>query len=501
MADINAQIPLAGKPPVLPEFDPNKLFLTLGQLKYLNAETARTEAQAALAGTQGQAAQAAFAEQERVRAILARGTPQPGQRLTTLGAPAPPPPQPGAVPLGGPPVDEATLAALPQGGSTTAAPAPGGPPPPGSPPESAAPAPQRRSRAQLEEELLAAGPSGIDAIKGLYANDETGLKNDKQALETRQARMTIVSNAFKDTTDQPSWDRALALIEHLTGQPTAHLPQVFSPEAKAQVANIGRSVQQEIEQANKVIDQKLAEKQAETARITAQTGRIEATKPLPAGTGYFQHPDGTWTPMAPQAGAPGALRSPQGQAQLDALKTTYNSGSETFEAGTAAYNSVMANKDAHTNASDQVLIKAFQKVAEPGQAIGVAFAHDISGLGTLKEQIGSAYNTLLTDTGGTLEAGLRTKIVDAVRRTHAVQIDQHLQRRDETRQQARNQGLPPDEAAPNRLTTYGSGNRDKVLTQAQFQEILTHARSQGKTRGEVLLDLADKGYSVRGGPQ
>ena len=41
---VDSSIALSGKPPVLPEVDVNKLFLTLSQMKYLNSETARTEA-------------------------------------------------------------------------------------------------------------------------------------------------------------------------------------------------------------------------------------------------------------------------------------------------------------------------------------------------------------------------------------------------------------------------------------------------------------------------
>src|ERR1700704_679547 len=107
MAEINAQIALAGKPVTLPEVDFNKTFLTLGQLKYLQAESARTEAQTGLLATQGQAAQADLAETQTLRAGAAR-------RLGTGGDPASGTIQSlrtGAVPAGAPPADPATLAA------------------------------------------------------------------------------------------------------------------------------------------------------------------------------------------------------------------------------------------------------------------------------------------------------------------------------------------------------------------------------------------------------
>src|SRR5258706_10896261 len=82
--------------------------MTLGQLNYLSAEGARTQAQTGLLQTQGAAAQAALAEQERQRAVLARGTAPAGDTLASLGTgPQPPPAAPdaaGAPPApGGPP--------------------------------------------------------------------------------------------------------------------------------------------------------------------------------------------------------------------------------------------------------------------------------------------------------------------------------------------------------------------------------------------------------------
>src|SRR5260221_4822018 len=113
---VEATIALAGKPPVIPELDLNKTYLTLGQLKYLQAEGARTQAQTGLLQTQGAEALATLAGRQRVRLLSQPGVPPAsapaGQPLTSLRQPQP----------GGPPFDEATLAALPPGGSTPAVP-------------------------------------------------------------------------------------------------------------------------------------------------------------------------------------------------------------------------------------------------------------------------------------------------------------------------------------------------------------------------------------------
>jgi len=152
-----------------------------------------------------------------------------------------------------------------------------------------------------------------------------------------------------------------------------------------------------------------------------------------------------------------------------------------------------------TNTSDITLLRGFNKLTEPGQAIGVFAGKQTEALGNLPEQISGELSRLLSDKGAVIAEPLRQKIVATAKKIHALQIDQHLQPRDEIRQKATNQGLPPDEVAPNRLTTYGSGG--KAITQAKLKEYLADQRRKGHTRGQALLDLADNGYYVRGGPE
>ncbi len=365
---VDSSIALAGKPPVLPEFDMAKTFLTLGQLKYLQSETLRTEAQAALAGTQGQAAAAVFAEQQHVRDILAGRTPE-ARRLATIGTP--PQPQPGAVAMGGPPVDAVTQAALPQGGSTMAAPAPGGAPPPGSPPASAAP-PPRRSRAQMLEELGTAGTTGNEAIKSIYANDEQALKNDKQALETRLQRANIAANMFKDANGQADWDRTLAYIEHVTGQPTDHLPQVFSPEAKAQMANAGRSVQQDIESKQKDVEQRILQQEADTRAATeARMNRKDIPVPMAQGPPKrFREfgpdtPDEQGTPTEPDDPGMTLEQGQQRASHEGALHGEFRNETEQYDRirnGLALVRNAQEVNPKDPRATDQVLLNGFAEL-------------------------------------------------------------------------------------------------------------------------------------------
>src|SRR6266487_1065237 len=79
---VDSRIALAGQPPVIPELDWNKTFLTLGQLKYLNAE-----------------AQALQAKTGREQALF-EGTRAGTGLLSSLRTPAAPDPGP-ARPHGG----------------------------------------------------------------------------------------------------------------------------------------------------------------------------------------------------------------------------------------------------------------------------------------------------------------------------------------------------------------------------------------------------------------
>lgn len=261
---VDSSIALAGKPPVLPEVDFNKTFLTLGQLKYLNSETARTQAGAALVETQGAAALADLAASNRLRAVDPTGGTPAGQPLTSLRT--------GAVPTGGPPFDTPTLAALPQGGQTTAPGAPTGPPPAGSPPAGAAPVPPPVSTMALARQYLAADPiKGAEVATKLFEHDKQALDATKTQLELGQTRLTIASNAYQGVHDQASLDFANQTIMHVTGLSPEHLVQVYDPARLAQAQDMQRTAKEHLDEQFKKVEQTRQQQEADTARFTAQT--------------------------------------------------------------------------------------------------------------------------------------------------------------------------------------------------------------------------------------
>ncbi len=333
--------------------------------------------------------------------------------------------------------------------------------------------------------------------------------------------MAYASTVYAGVGDQASLERANALIAKVTGRPIDHLPTVYGPAAVAQIAALQRGAQARLDQANKEVDQRLADHKAKSERITAEaeqakvgplrtqaeaaasqaeTNRRLQERPYTMGPGYGLDPRSPQPKtLGPSGQATQAPRSPEGQAAYNTLSSEFNAGSEKFGEATEAYNRLVPLAKDKTNTSDRAILQAFVKLTDPGQVVGASFARETAGLGTLRQQAESELNRLFRDDKGTMAEDLRANFVKTAKKIHALQIDQHLQLRDEIRHKATNQGLPLDEVAPNRLTTYGSGG--KAITQQKLKEYL--AAHPGVTRGQAILDLADgkTSYYVRGGPE
>jgi hypothetical protein len=514
---VEATIALAGRPPVIEPFDVNKAFLTLSQMKYLNANAQKVQAEAGLVQTQGAEALATLSAKQRVRARMQADSAPPGGTLASLGQPQ----------AGGPPFDAATLGALPLGGSTPAmpeTPAPGqpaAPPAAGPAPGGPAAAPARLSPYAQAQGLMEADPyEGFGPAKNVLDLAKQDLDIKKLQLDKADTALTLASKLWGTVTDQASHDRAREAMKAATGS-YGQIPETYTPEATEQFRGMMRTAQQRVEEAQKDTQLQIDQHKAGSERLLAQAEAAKlgplttqaaaaaqdaasrerlAKRPYTLGTGYAQDHDVPAPKLVgPQAGAPGAPRSPEGLGQANALSSEFNAGTKVFGEATEAFNRLASTSKDKTNTSDRALLQAFVKLTDPGQVVGASFAKETAGLGTLRQQAESELNRLFRDDKGTMADDLRSNFVKTAKRIHAIQIDQHLQFRDEMRQKATDRGVPADEVAPNRLTTYGSGG--KVLTQAKFKEILAGEQAKGKTRGEVLLDLAQKGYHVRGGPE
>lgn len=458
---LSPEIALQGKPVQIDTPDITKTFLTLGQLKYLNAEAARTQVQAQAAQEAAAREQTKFAEKGAE-----------GQLLSSLGT--------GAVQPGPPP-----------GGS---------PPAPGPAPQ-AARAPMDWTSPEGQAQIRAINPHGAEETIGKL------LEFKGKQLEQAKSKIAQVVGLVSATTDQPSLDLAHSLLRQ-QGIDSSTIPTQWTPDLPKYLGESGRNAQQRLEEAQKALEQQQNAQKLKTEQYAAETGRIAETKPIPAGTGYFQHPDGTWTPMAPQAAtppsAPGAsggtapLRSPQWQQVHDSQSQKFESGSQDFKASTAAYNEVVPALKQETNTGDLVALRAFSKLSLPSQAVRGAGSN--APLGNLMELVEGEITRLATDKGATIAGPLRKKLLETAKVLHAQQIDTHVQFRNQVRAETSAQLGPAAalEVAPNRITTLGSGS-GKTMSQETFATYLK--AHPGVTTGRAVLDLADQGWTVRGGPQ
>jgi len=489
---IDSSIALAGKPPVLPEVDWNKTFQTLSQMRSYNATARAKEEEAARTQT-------LFDETGAGRQLLS-------SLGTVPASPAAPAPA-----QGGPPFDEATLAALPQGGSM---------PPPTAPQAAAAPAARRRSilDPDVQAEMYHIAPHAADDLL------KTGLATHTATLEAQQKLYESVARSIPtgDEAGYQAWRTMAATV--LPPEMAAHLPD--HDPGPAGVAQMQRNAQDLGTQFKQQIDASTAEsarisaqatakqadtaaqrlpieqQQAETAAAQAKTAQQLADRGYPLGTGYGQDPNAKPPRiLGPQGTATQAPISPEGMALKNGYTQRFETGSQDFKAATAAYNEAVPALKLGTNAGDQAALNAMRKLNLPDQAVRLSGSP--TPIGNLSEVIKGELSRLFSQPGTTIAPELRKKFQELINVVHAQQIDTHIQFRNQIRAEATGQLGPAAalEVAPNRLTTLGSGNADKVLTQAQFQEILTHERTKGKTLGTVYLDLADKGYTVRGGPQ
>jgi len=227
---------LAGKPPVIPELDLNSTFRTLGQLKYLQATTQAKEQEAARA-------QQLFEETGAGRRLLSS--------LGTGPASAAPP----AAPAGGPPFDDATLAALPQGGST---------PVPAATPTAAAPAARQRSilDRDVQAELYRIAPHAADELL------KAGLSTHTSTLEGKQKLFESLARPLSMVHDEPSYQAWLTMVgTALPPELIAHFPTSYpGPEGIAKMQQGAQGIDTQITQA-------IEQSKAATLRLQAKTSQ------------------------------------------------------------------------------------------------------------------------------------------------------------------------------------------------------------------------------------
>jgi hypothetical protein len=325
---IDPSIPLQGRPPVSAPVDFNSTFRTLAQLKYLDATTQAAQEEAARK-------QQLFQEQGAA-----------GQYLSSLGHGAvppqalmPPQPHPGA-PSGGPPFDEAPLAALPQGGST---------PPPGAGPAGPAqpPAPAARRPTIFDPEVQAELHRIAPHAAGTLI--DTHQKVAIARLEGEQKLYEHVARGLHLVTDQPTYDAwRLAVSTTLPPDVAGRLPTTWTPDLVPKLLAGAQSLSTTFDQ--HIATGKLANEttNAQTQRLLAETGQqaearqateltyqpsVEGTVPAPR-YGVHGAPPGTPVPGTARPLTPAEAQAQWHVEQATSAHTTATQLEQTGKSGT-----------------------------------------------------------------------------------------------------------------------------------------------------------------------
>jgi hypothetical protein len=526
---VEATIALAGKPPVIPELDVNKTFLTLGQLKYLSANALKVEAETGLAREEGARKQTVF-----------QGNTAAGQYLADLGRTPLAPGTPAGAPTGGPPFAAETLRPL-QAGESTPAPTAGAPATP----------PARRPTIwdpEVQAELHRIAPQTaatlIDTHQKLAIADLVG---QQQHYEHSARGLALVH-------DQPSYDAWSLAFAATNPEAAARLPKDWTPELGPQLLKNAQSL-------DTTFAQKIAEAKSVNEGITAKSGAItagaEAAKLGPLTTqsqaalemaraeaaklgpeavkaqaaleaaqaqlmeAKTRRSENVYTPTTqglppaqPKYGPPRADQAqpgggganvttlPQAE-QREAMKNAFYTSQPVvkFLNSKTAYDDVRTMDQKKTGAGDIVGITGFNKLIDPTVSVQPSQVSEIKNLGTFSERAQREFARFFA-TGEALSPSVRKEVSDAatqvyhdqakahsalVRRERAAaerngHADVHLiypdyGRDDRTARQEKRAGTPPAAASP---TTPGATQGRVVKPGGVFQA----------TPGEVAAVIA-----------
>lgn len=469
---LDPSISLQVKPPVIDTPDMSKTFLTLSQMKYLNAETARTQVQAQAAQETAAREQAKFAEKGAE-----------GQLLSSLsgGSPGVTTPAPPAM-------------GLPQPASTASAPP--GPPQP----------PMDWTSPEGQAMIRRVNPHGADeTITKLVELRGKQLDQQKLALETTSTKIGLVQRLVGGSTDQQSYDLNIGLLKH-AGIDTTTFPPQWTPDLPRKVGEGARTEQQRIEQAQK--NTELATQRLQAGALERQAGAAETTaahkQPIPTATGFgtFNPVTGTWeraTTPAP-AGGSEPLTAPAQAERAQSLNSGWMNApqNQQFLQTKQAHTDLQTAKKLETGVGDMAVVSAYNRVLDPSGGSSPARVEEILKLGTLTQQAQRELKRLFSS-GEQLSPTVRQEIVTAAEGAYKTRVAQHQQHRGYMLDMSRELGVTkPETVIPDLSTeTTAAGPPGRTISLSELDALMQHPQAQGKTRAQVVSDLASKGIRVR----
>jgi hypothetical protein len=470
---LDPSLSLQVKPVQIEPTSATDLFKTLAQIKYLQASEAGAQAQTQALQEEAARKQQVFGEQGAAGQLLSSLRSRPAVAPEPGGASAGPSPAPGggAVDLLHPDVQATIYRVAPH----------------------AAP----------------------EIIKSLYDRADQQVKMQQQQFDLVKSTLGVAGQLLAAATDEPSWQLARGLIGQLGGN-VAAVPEHFSPAAKQYMAETTRTVQDRVAEVQKNFELQTQRLQAEAAKQTAQTGAAAEQR---LGTEVMPVPMAEGGPATIQRFG-GGVSQPGGQG-MTLEQSNARAGHEANLAGqfrelTGAYDEV---RDGLTlvrsarevdpqdpRASDQVLLNGFAKLVNGATNPRLATVLSPEKRDSLLGQL-TQFKDQLTK-GASLSPQQRQAILSASEEVAAAQERNYNGLRDQFRTRAK--GLPnvrPEVVAPDFVRPTGaagapasapratSGGRSISLS--EFEELLKHPAVQGKTRAQVVSDLAKKGIRVR----
>src|SRR5215471_8479184 len=542
MGEIDASIPLQGRPVQMPPLDVRGMYATLGQLRMWAAQEDQMRQNMAIAG-------AAEAERQRGRAFQAQllsqrlGQGQGAPLAALQGAQPVPLPAAGGPPFassmhpdaqGNPPYP-LTSGQTPQGQPlpeqpippAPAAGAPQGPPVPSQTPGAGV---QPTGEMVGGVPVLKATPPG-EGLHDIYNDvfnlrlaygsakegDEvaTNLTNiQKSRMEMAQSQAEFGGRVMQGISDQQGYDRALGLMAK-AGIDTSGMPRTYTPLTVKQLQENALTVQQhaenEIKRSQVAVQQ--AQVDAENARIRLEQERLYAPqippgmlqpiitqyqgrgRPLQVTPLQVTPPGGQPTP-GPTAGATaGAPQPVVSQAQFQAERGMNQAylGHENvagFQQGMVHYKNIMAALGMRNAAGDKAVMDNFAAMAGNRTNTQMGLLRAVQGMGNARDQIEAWFTSHFTGPGGTLPQNIRDQIGRAVTEFTRNQINAYVQVRDQYRDQARSATLRPNEVAPGILPNEGG----KRLSQAEYDRLWEPGRLGNRTPGDVGVALLQNDY-------
>jgi len=558
VGEIDASIPLQGRPVQMPPLDIRGTYATLGQLKLWAAQGQEAQMRSAvLAGAEQERNLRRAVGQEHYRRLY--GTPPNaspvGAQLSALNASSPPPLGFQSSTISGQAPTDMGVSPAPGGGTMQRQLPPEqlGPMPPGmtagnpqmdqgapqgppGPPADASDIPQAAPvtasdaaaavanhpvyQMAMAQALLGPTTGGAE-----YAGQMMGLQ--KSQLDLTASRVDLATRLLQSV-DPSNPGEVADYIQHmqLLGLPTGNLrpPPQWDQTYKSRLLQNGLTVLQSVQEHNKAWQNANEQYANQIRAYEAQRPYIppgmqepyEVTPPpmgAPAGTPstgrVLTVPGGAGSPPSgatsgATSGAAGAgtpqrpLRTSAMQGQIDRQKGVYLDDTKDVRDVVTQYQNVMKGLSLNNAVGDKMVMDGFSQMAANTNGTRLGMLNFMRGMGNVVDQAQAWYQSHFTAGAGELSPNIRAQIKTAIHSRLITFLNDYIQRRGTAVETAaRSQPpLPGEEVAPPLLNMQGNPRHSR----AALDQIMQAPGIKGRlTEGDVLADILQRGEGFQEG--